>query len=476
MTESIKTGAGIQEGFEFQYWYGVKLIIDWKISPPKDIINPPWLKEEIGRNEYGIFDDILMFKDSNYFFYQAKKSFSTRGGLIDENELLDDESSLSILEMYSSYKKIKKNYPNANFYLINVSNKVISGILREIILPNENRIEDSFVKGSSRKAEKIKLREMFKEKCVGNDFNGFLKRLRFVHFENPEFEVKHKPILPLNIIQNIFNWVKKIAQKKFINSENRISYGDFKFLLNINELAIPLRVGFYSKSEFPSDILYDYSIDFFSLIEGSLNEIDWNKFREEIEDLRKKIIKESQNRLIRIEALSHLTLGYIIGFVFRSTTGFKLQVLQRFKDLEEIWEYGSTNNSKTAENIKINTKSSNDSSKDLVICLEFTNKPVTHLAKEYLTTNNMEYKKIIELILTNPITANQVTPLLKTIINMIVKVKGIKIVHLFSAIPLGLAVLLGYNFNAMPTIQLYEFDMAERTYIPSYKLKQKTSR
>lgn len=476
MTESIKSGAGIQEGFEFQYWYGVKLIIDWKISPPKDLINLPWLKEEIGRNEYGIFDDILMYKDSDYFFYQAKKAFSTRGGLIDENELLDDKSSLSILEMYSSYKKIKKKYPYENFSLIIVSNKAISGILREIIVPNENGIEDSFIKNSIKKYEKIKLREAIKEKCDGNDLNDFLKRLRFIHHENPEFEVKHKPILPLNIVQNIFNWVKRIAQKKFINSENRISYGDFQFLLNINELEIPLRVGFYSKSEFPSDILYDYSIDFYSQIKGTLNEIDWNKFREEIEDLRKKIIKESQNHLIQIEALSHLTLGYIIGFVFRSTTGFKLQVLQRFKDLEEIWEYESTNNSKIEENIKINTKFSNDNSKDLIICLEFTNKPVKHLAKEYLTINNIEYKEIIEFILTTPISANRVTPLVNTIINTIVKVKGIKMIHLFGAIPLALAILLGYNFNAMPTIQLYEFDMAERNYIPSYKLKQKISK
>jgi len=77
------------------------LIIDWKISPPKDLVNQPWLKEEIGRNEFGIFDDNLMYKDSDYFFYQAKKSFSTRCGLIDENDLLDDKSSLSILKMYS---------------------------------------------------------------------------------------------------------------------------------------------------------------------------------------------------------------------------------------------------------------------------------------------------------------------------------------------------------------------------------------
>ncbi len=476
MTEIIKSGAGIHEGFEFQYWYGVKLIIDWKISPPKDSINPPWLKEEIGRNEFGIFDDIFMYKDSDYFFYQAKKSVSTKGGLIDENELLDDKSSLSILEMYLSYKKIKKKFPDENFYLINVSNKAISGILREIIVPNENRIEDSFIKNSIKKDEKIKLREAIKEKCGGNELNDFLKRLRFIHFENPEFEVKHKPILPLNIIQNVFNWVKKIAQKKFTNSENKISYGDFQFLLNINELEVPLRLGFYSKSEFPSEILYDYSIDFYSQIDGTLNDIDWNKFREEIEDLRKKIIKESQNRLIRIEALSHLTLGYIIGFVFRSTTGFKLQVLQRFKDLEEIWEYESNNRYKIEKDIDIRVEMSDINSKNLIICMEFTEKPIKHFIKEYLTNYKIDYNQIIEIVTKPPIKVNQVTPLINFIIELILKVKTIKKVHIFNAIPLALAILLGYNFNALPTIQLYEFDMVERKYIPSYILKQKLGR
>ncbi|MHA1987876.1 MAG: SAVED domain-containing protein [Promethearchaeota archaeon] len=476
MTESMKSGAGIQEGFEFQYWYGVKLVIDWKISPPNDLINPPWLKEEIGRNEFGIFDDILMYKDSTYYFYQIKKSFSTMGGLIDESDLLDEKSNLSILEMYKSYTKIKKKHPNENFYLINVSNKVSSGILREIIVPNENRIEDSFIKNNIKKPEKIKFREAIKEMCGGKEIDDFLERLLFVHYDNPEFEVKQKSILPRKIVLNLFNWVKKIAQKRIKNSENKISYGDFQFLLNIDELKVPLRVGFYSKSEFPSEILYDYSLDFFSQIDVPLNKIDWDKFREEIEDLRKIIIKESQNRLIRIEALSHLTLGYIIGFVFRSTTGFKLQVHQQFKDLEEIWKYESNNTSKIEDNIEIINTFSNDNSKDLVVSLEFTNKPVKHLIMEYLTKNEIGYKEVIEIKITTPISANQVTPLVNYINNIIVNVKGIKIIHLFSAIPLALAILLGYNFNAMPSIQLYEFDMAKRMYIPSYKLNQKTSK
>lgn len=476
MTETIKRGAGIQEGFEFQYWYGVKLIIDWKISPPGDLTNPPWLEEEIDNNKFGIFDDILMYKDSNYYFYQAKKAFSTMGGIINENDLLDDESNLSILKMYSSYQNIKKMYPNENFYLINVSNKAISGILREIIIPNKNRIEEPFIKNSIKKIEKKKLRNAIAEKCSGNDLEDFLKRIRIFHFENPEYDVKHRPIVPLNIIQNLYNWVRKIAQKKFINSENKISYGDFQFLLNIDKSDIPLRLGFYSKSEFPSDILYDYSIDFFSQINGALKEIDWNIFRNQVEKLRKTIIARNQNRLIRIEALTHLTLGYIIGFVFRSTTGFNLQVLQRFIDLEEVWKFKSKNQNLNEENIQINTEVSNENSKNLIICLEFTEKPVINFAKEYLVNNNIDYKQITEIIFRPPITANQVTPLINTIIKLMVKVEGINMIHLFNAIPLALAILLGFNFNAMPTIQLYEFNMAERNYIPSYILNQKISR
>jgi len=51
MTEIIKHGAAIPEGFEFQYWYGVKLIIDWYSSTPNDLNNPPWIKEEINTHK-----------------------------------------------------------------------------------------------------------------------------------------------------------------------------------------------------------------------------------------------------------------------------------------------------------------------------------------------------------------------------------------------------------------------------------------
>ena len=41
-------------------------------------------------------------------------------------------------------------------------------------------------------------------------------------------------------------------------------------------------------------------------------------------------------------------------------------------------------------------------------------------------------------------------------------------IHIFSAVPQGLAVLIGHNLSALPPVQLYEFD--GYNYIPSYKI------
>jgi hypothetical protein len=41
-------------------------------------------------------------------------------------------------------------------------------------------------------------------------------------------------------------------------------------------------------------------------------------------------------------------------------------------------------------------------------------------------------------------------------------------IHIFSAIPQGLAELIGHNLNALPPVQLYEFDGCK--YRPSFKI------
>ncbi|MHA1456122.1 MAG: SAVED domain-containing protein [Promethearchaeota archaeon] len=475
MTEIIKRGAAIPEGFEFQYWYGVKLIIDWYSSTPNDLNNPPWIKEEINTHKYGIFDDILLFRDSIYFFYQVKKTFSTKGGIIDEKLLLDDESELSLKKMFESYNKIKNLDPKIDFLLLVVSNKSLSGMLKEVILSSGNKFEMPFIKGTVTKAEKKTLRKSFEKKCKGGQLEDFLNRLRFVWTEHPIIEIKHQSIVPESVIQRIYHWVKKIAKKEYINSENKISYNDFQHLIKLEKTKIPLRLGFYSKSEFPRDILYDYSIDFHSMIDFELEDIDWNHFMTEIENVRKQILMESQDRLVWIEALTHLTIGFMIGFEFRSTTGFSLQFLQRYNDIEEVWEYKSKSEAYNRE-LEINVEGGENLSEILIVCLEFTGKPVDFYVKEYLKENKIVYKQITKIRSNPPIKSEEVSNIIKMIVESITNIAGITEIHLFSAIPLGMAILLGYNFNALPNIQLYEFNLETRKYIMSYLLKQKTGK
>lgn len=46
---------------------------------------------------------------------------------------------------------------------------------------------------------------------------------------------------------------------------------------------------------------------------------------------------------------------------------------------------------------------------------------------------------------------------------------GISEIHLFVAIPQALAIMLGHSFNAMPPVQLYEYEGGE--YYPSHRLE-----
>jgi hypothetical protein len=42
-------------------------------------------------------------------------------------------------------------------------------------------------------------------------------------------------------------------------------------------------------------------------------------------------------------------------------------------------------------------------------------------------------------------------------------------VHIFAAVPQAVAMMIGHNLNAMPPVQLYEYDRGE--YRPSHVLR-----
>jgi len=476
MTELIKSGAGRFTGNDYQLWLGVKLICEWIKNSPKDHqLNPPWLSEEIGVKKYGIFDDILLYKDNLFYFFQAKYVISILGEYIDEEKLLNDKYELSLKEMYESYKKIKYELGHDNFELIICSNRPIANLLKKVLIKNNGHFEKPFISGTSRKKYKKELREKFLKKIEVNEFKSFMSKLKFQFYESPENELKNMSGFPEGFINKIYQLVKSNAIKKGDKTFSKILYELVYNIFNNENISKknPLRIGIYSKMATPKGIEFFKSLDLYSIANTSLNKIDWIELLSKIINLKKEIEDESDKRYLELYIKSHLTIGFMIGFIFRRTTEFFLAIKQE----DEIWELDYTKESqfikKKDKKLKVKTKKINKKSQIIIFRLNFTGKNIKTAFQNYLLSNKISPKIIIDISHKGFINENAINSIVFSILALM---KGhlnkpIKEIHIFNAIPIGLAVFLGYNFNAFPPIHLYEYDNNKNKYIYTNVLK-----
>ncbi len=477
MIERNKPGIGRYKGDDYQLWYAVKLISYWILDPPKlGITDLPWLKLEIGVKKFGIFDDVLMYLDSRYYFYQAKSTSNVLGDIISENNLLNDDDKLSINKLYYAYKKITAEYSNNEFNLIIVSNRAYTGSLRQVLIANDGHIEEPFISGKNRLGEKLELRELFKNKLKNpDDFEDFLRSLIFIWEENPEYELKINPSLPPVFIEYVYNLVKKNAMKESISGDFKIRYDVVLKIYQMDEVKekIPLKIGIYSKLNIPKSITYEESIDLKDDVDKSLDEIDWSQIYKKISDFKKLIEDNHEKKTIILDIKAHLTIGFIVGFIFRRTTGYKIIVNQ----LDEYWNLEEKNYKinlkKLKKEMKIKIKKFRDNNQSLVLKLNFTNKDVNTPSKIFLESKNIKKKVMIEISLRRLIKKYELRYLVNIILDKIQNnlKYNIQKIYLFNSIPIGLAIFLGYNFNALPPIYLYEFDNTINKYVQSIILK-----
>ena len=88
----------------------------------------------------------------------------------------------------------------------------------------------------------------------------------------------------------------------------------------------------------------------------------------------------------------------------------------------------------------------------------------------YMRNSGLTYRALLEVTLPNRpyfISNTQAIKIARQMSEMIKELNGkydTNVVHLFAAVPLGLAVLIGYNLNACGSIQCYEYDNSLREY------------
>ncbi|MEE9379043.1 MAG: hypothetical protein V3V33_13510 [Candidatus Lokiarchaeia archaeon] len=73
------------------------------------------MEQEIGKSNAGIFDDIQVFENYEYQFYQVKHTINIKGDLITYGDLINPESKISFQKIYFNLTEIEDIFDN---YLI----------------------------------------------------------------------------------------------------------------------------------------------------------------------------------------------------------------------------------------------------------------------------------------------------------------------------------------------------------------------
>lgn len=233
----------------------------------------------------------------------------------------------------------------------------------------------------------------------------------------------------------------------------------------------PLDIGLSSKQKVSDDVALH--LDFRSFFQSGLPPKEsWSEqFRPALERVKNALV--ARNLLVlRLHGFAHLSLACLFGHVFRSTAGFKLEIRQITRNKTTIWATAATSGKsplKAAELpgsigsrnlcVKINLMSPDDSS-------------VIRYRKEhgilYRTTLEFHPEEYPLLI-----SEAEAVAIAADLVNKIKEMHArydTNTVHLFAAIPIGLAVMVGHNLNACGTIQCHEFDNGRREYFPSCTL------
>ena len=176
---------------------------------------------------------------------------------------------------------------------------------------------------------------------------------------------------------------------------------------------------------------------------------------------------------IRLFAKATLSASMAFGYIFRRETGFKIIISQR----EQLWT--SLERPEKPSGLKIKVQSRNIGSKHLGINLSITssidNSLGNYIDKQQLSLRAELFCEPAEGPSRESVPNHNVASAMAWEIGNAVRDAKSKYnitdIHIFGAMPLGLAVLIGSELNACGRVHLYEFNKSESMYYPSWTLE-----
>ena len=208
---------------------------------------------------------------------------------------------------------------------------------------------------------------------------------------------------------------------------------------------------------------------------GACDAARWAEVHGGLLDVKRTVAEHLSRPLLRVHGRRHLTAGFLLGFVFPATT-FAMEV----RVADGYWASNAEHDPAATVDVALTEHSSE--SGQLHVELAVLGHDVGQAVRRRLReTGEMP---LATLRLTVPpsergsrldnAAAVAVAAAVARAIKQTVATRSADEIHLFAAVPQGLATLIGHQLSALPPIQLYEFDGLR--YCSSYVLNGANNR
>ena len=187
---------------------------------------------------------------------------------------------------------------------------------------------------------------------------------------------------------------------------------------------------------------------------------DWNRFLKGLIDIKKEIANRCGRPRLLIHGSNHLTAAFAVGRVFAP---FQMDIEQGI----EIWK---TDGQCLKSSLKTQIIGHYENSEALSVEISVNGKKVSAAVDRFLS-KGFQPRGRIQCVLKEPrmdIDSPQCRDIIRQVRHQVESAVGnwnIRSIHMFAAVPQGLMIMLGREFGALPSVQLYEFDGSN--YIPS---------
>jgi hypothetical protein len=198
----------------------------------------------------------------------------------------------------------------------------------------------------------------------------------------------------------------------------------------------------------------------------------WGKVYDGLLAVKRMISQHFGRPRLKIHGSKHLTAAFVLGYAFPSTT-YEL-------DIRTKREYWATDHEPThGDLLRVVSQGGSVGSESLYLEISTGKQLVRNAVRRYVRRTSVSPLRYLRLtpgqeLEATPYLSNAdacaIAQQLRRELAREISEHDIAEVHIFAAVPQGLAIMIGHSLNAMPPVQLYEYDGSE--YYPSYRLGQ----